>query len=358
MDDNLFANVPFTANDGSFFFRAWQQKLAADNKLVKAAQESGQQLTTAQAQEAMSDKTFQGYATYLVHRLLTKSFNAVPSINYRLVTDVQPAMDFRKTQFFRWGVMGELLEVLDGGQVRDTTFTEIESGSGQVKTYERFFSIGRKVFYDNDIRLFQQIPIEMGRQAGRLRTKIAIVAGIINNPNLADGRALFNGTDGNLGSVTLTRDITGANALVAGYDAAIAGAKDTSGEPLGYGPTYLMVPKSIEAQAKFLLETPMFGSATPNPAFGLPLTVIVEPGITTHSWFLLPDKDVDPVVVSLFLLGNDTPTILQEMVGGVPITGGQQEQFAFVNNDMRWKVREDVGAATISRRASYGAYAA
>lgn len=323
------------------------------------AQESGAQLTGWDAMEAGSVGDFGAFLRIQTVRVIIETFKMQPSDAFKTLTEVRSVNDFKPTAIYRIGALGDMLEVPESGEYKDTQLKSVVGATTQLRKYGRVFGFPLEVWYNDDANALTLIPRELGRQFGRLRNKLAIRASITANPALYDGRNMFNSTDGNLGSTALTADITGANALVAGYQAALATFKDEAGEFLGFTPRFLLVSRALEVTANILVTAPTITNGTTlvtNPAPYTGLKVVVEPSLTdTDDWFILPDPNEFPLVYTDFLRGQQEPTIIRTSHGGQILSGGAGEDpFTALNDTYQFKARMAMTATPIDRRGAYG----
>jgi hypothetical protein len=328
--------------------------------------------TAAQAEEALSTSTIAPWLTYLVRRRIEPALLLEPSPNWRTLARIEPAMDFRDEKIFRLGPGGGLVKLLPDDEVKDSTLKETEVATVNLATWARAMSMTRHDWVNNDIGIVNFIGDEMARQVNITKAGRVIVSIIAANSVLADGRAMANVTDGNLGSTALTPTIAGANALVAAYNAAKALMKSDDGlNPGGTAytigsPAYLLIPWQLAGIARNLLTLPTVdygaGVPGPNPAYGyVDLRIMVEPMLTnSNNWYIVPDVN-DPrvnFIIARFLYGNEAPTFLRYDNATQGFNGGPDWMFSFERHSIRWQVFIDYDAFPVGRMGFFASIVA
>lgn len=312
--------------------------------------------------EAGSTQDFASFLRMTVIRNIIETYKAVPSTAYRDLAMVGRLEDFRPVQIYKMADVGEILEVPEGADYSDTSLKNVAGATKQLRKYGRLFSLTLEQISQDDSSVLSYIPRALGRQFARLRNKLWRAA-FIANPTLYDGRAMFNVTDGNLGSTSLTPDTTGAAALVTAYQAALASMKDENNENIGYRPYWLIVPPGLEIIARSLTEDPTISNAAgtalvTNQGAKTGLKVWVEPSLTdTNDWFLMPNQNEFANVNFDFYKGQQEPTIIQTAGGGRVMSGpnnGMEDLLLALNDTYTYKIRGAMAATPIDRRGTYG----
>lgn len=179
-----------------------------------------------------------------------------------------------------------------------------------VATYGKLFPLTRQMIINDDLNAFTQIPAAMGRAAMRTCGN-AVYSLLLENPQLADGIALFAAGRNNLAA-------TGSKITVDSYSEAVTAMgthTGDQGEVLNITPAFMIVPVARKAEARILLNSQMIGTqAAPNqvnPWQG-DVTPVVEGRLDVVSgkpWFLAGQKGWAINVAWLF--GNKTPRVEQ-----------------------------------------------
>lgn len=145
---------------------------------------------------------------------------------------------------------------------------------------------------------------------------------------------------------------------------ALSSKRDEDGRPLARPQMVLVVPPTLEYQAREILgaseirTTAADGSVSvsQNPVAGA-VTLVVEPNLLMNTgsnaattWFLLPaPNSARPAVVTGFLAGNEVPDLRVKADTGARAGGGSiaPEQGSFDDDTIQYRARHVVGAALI-----------
>ena len=182
-------------------------------------------------------------------------------------------------------------------------------------TYGRLFSITRQAIINDDLDAFTDVPRKMGRAA--IRTIGSLVYAVLNdNPDMADGTALFHANHGNLG--------TGGAPSVATFEEAyelMSTQKDRGGnaEALNIRPAYVLLPPSLRSQVLQVLESehdPSKSGRTANTARGM-VEPIIDARITGPAYYFAADATAIDTVEVAYLDGNQTPYLDQQDGWGI-----------------------------------------
>lgn len=146
--------------------------------------------------------------------------------------------------------------------------------------------------------------------------------------------------------------------------------KDEQGNPLTRPGLVLVVPPTLEYQAREILSaseirtTDANGavSVSQNPVAGA-VTLVVEPNLLLNTgsnaattWFLLPaPNSARPAIVTGFLAGHEAPDLRVKADTGNRAGGGQvaPEQGSFDDDTIQYRVRHVVGAALIDPKFTF-----
>lgn len=219
--------------------------------------------------------------------------------------------DFKTLSRVDTGTFPSLREVKEGAEYKYISLGE-RAESAVLATYGELFSITRQAIINDDLGAFTRIPQKMGRAA--VRTVGDLVFDIfLNNPNMADGVALFHANHNNLASASVIN--------TAGLDAArvlMVTQKDGTAT-LNIRPKYLLVGPQDESAAKVAVEAEfeVDGSAKnsrqPNSVRGI-AEVISDARLTSahNSWYLLADQNMHDTIEVLYLDGNSAPVLEQQ----------------------------------------------
>lgn len=207
-----------------------------------------------------------------------------------------------------------------------------------VATYGKLFGITRQTIINDNVNAFTQIPAAMGRAAMRARGN-AVYSLLIDNPQMADGNALFSAAHNNLAA-------SGGKIGVDAYTEAVTAMgthKGDQDEVLNIMPRFLLAPVSRTAEARILLQSQFIGTqASPtqiNPWQG-DVTPVTEGRLdfaAGNPWFLLGPKGMTVNVAYLF--GNK----------GIRL----EQRQGFTIDGVQFKVSSDFGTYVADWRPMY-----
>ncbi|MEQ5770011.1 ATP-dependent Clp protease proteolytic subunit [Halomonas sp. H33-56] len=242
--------------------------------------------------------------------------------------------DFRPMKRVDLTAFPSLRQVREGAEYK---YASVGDRAEQIMlaTYGELFAITRQTIINDDLSAFNRIPRMMGRAAIRTVGDL-VYAVLINNPKMADGKALFHSDHGNL---------MGAGGLsVSRYDEAKTKMRrQKEGDAtLNIRPAYNIVPVSLESTAKALLaaeyDPAMAEAKVPNPVRGLAEVVadarLDEASVSTS--YLAADPNMHDTIEVAYLDGNDAPYL--------------EQQDGFTVDGAKFKVRIDAGVAPLSFR--------
>ncbi|HDH09825.1 MAG TPA: peptidase [Chloroflexi bacterium] len=278
----------------------------------------------------------------VVNKQLVDAYTEVPT-TYQLWTRKASASDFKAMWRVWFSSAPKLIEVPEGGEYKQITFSEAGE-SYAIGTYGAMFSITRQAIINDDLDAFQRIPRLFG-SAARRTVNETVYAILKDNPTMADGKALFHADHNNLGTAGAIGEDTLNEALRLMME-----QKDASGEAvLGIAPRFLIVPPALKTTAlKWLKSTALpadnKSSKVFNPFQDLAELVVdaclgAAGGGSDTAWYMAADPNVIDTIEVAFLDGNETPQLETER--GFEVDG------------MRFKVRLDFGAKAIDWRGLF-----
>jgi ATP-dependent protease ClpP protease subunit len=272
---------------------------------------------------------------------LQAAYEAFPS-TWQMIAANGSVSDFKTISLIKMGTFASLADKPEGAEYVAGTMSE-EREQMAAATKGRFIELTREMIINDDLDGFSRMSSMLGRAAAR--TVNSDVYSVINtNGNLANGRAIFNTTDGNLAASGAAISV----ATLSAGRAAMRKQKDPSGNDyLNIMPRTLLVPVVKEDLAREVVNstenTDTTGDRKRNPIrdWG-PLEVVSDPYLDASSataWYLIADPMDVPFLEVRFLDGNQTPYI--------------DDTEEFLTDAIRWKVRLDYGVAANDRRGAY-----
>lgn len=255
---------------------------------------------------------------------------------FRPIISTVPLADFRTNHRTRLGGYGDIPTV---NKLAD--YLALTSPGDEEATYAPTKKGGLETIALEDIRnddvgLIARIPRKMSRAAKRTLAKF-VLDFIRTNPVIYDTTNLFTAGHGNLGSAALDPVSLAARRL-----AMVQQAELGSGEELGIGPKYLMVPSALEQAAYDL-----FARDTNNDeTFIQKLALEILPvwyWTDTNDWSMAADPLDIPGIEIGFLDGQEEPEVF---VQDSPTNGSM-----FSNDSLTWKIRHIYGGTVVDYRA-------
>lgn len=262
-----------------------------------------------------------------------RGFEELPE-TFQQWTKKGTASDFRPQNRIGIGHFPALDKILESGEYRYGTF----GSSGQsviIATYGKMFAISRQAIINDDLGLFNDVAVEMGRAARRTIGNL-VYAVLTANPNMADGIPLFHATHGNLaaGSVPSITSFSAARV-------AMARQKDTDGIASGFSrPKFVIVPPELTDAVSAVLNSEFSNADTraPNTARNM-VTPIEEARLQGTAYYFVADPMNVPPIEVTYLDGNESPYLEQR--GGWHVDGTE------------FKVRIDAGVNPLDHRGIY-----
>lgn len=246
----------------------------------------------------------------IAHKAMLKGYMEAAEV-FPLFTGVGSFSDFKVHTRTDLGSFPSLRPVGAGAEYKYVTLGE-RAENAVLATYGELFSINRQAIINDDLNLFSRLPMKMGRAA--IRTVGDLVFGILlNNPKLADNVALFHGSHNNLATASAIN--------TAGIDAARVkmGVQKDGDATLNLRPKYLICDLADEGAATVALESEfeVDGSAKdsriPNKVRGI-AQVFSDARLSGHNaWYLLTDQNMHDTIEVLYLDGNQSPVLEQQM---------------------------------------------
>ncbi|MFC6688652.1 prohead protease/major capsid protein fusion protein [Jhaorihella thermophila] len=245
--------------------------------------------------------------------------------------------DFKPVSRVQLSGAPDLQKVLEGGEFQYGTIGEGKEVYA-LASYGRILAITRQALINDDLDAFTRIPAAFGAAAADLESDI--VYAILNqNPAMADGKALFHASHGNLASGSAITETALAEAW-----RAFGKQTGLEGRLISVLPRWILVPpgtRALEARKHMTATTPA-SAADVNPYAGR-LEIVEEPRLIPASgndpWFLAADPARVDTVEYAHLEGHEGVFI--ETRSGFEVDG------------IEIKARHDFAAKAIDWRGLY-----
>lgn len=273
-----------------------------------------------------------------VNRRLRAAYQAAPSAIKQLASK-STAKDFRAKHSLLLSEAGRLEKVNEHGEYESTTFEE-SGESYRIATYGRIFGITRQALINDDLTAFDSMPRKLGAAAEAFEARF-LADLIASNPKMSDNKAVFHVDHSNLASVgtALSIDSLSAARLAMRKQVGLS-SQYKRAELISVTPRFLLVPPDLETKAEQVLaEIAASAVADVNP-FSKKLALVVEPRLADpKAWYISASPSEIDTIEYAYLEGTEGPQIETEQ--GFDIDG------------MRFKVRQDFGAAFLDWRGVY-----
>ena len=273
------------------------------------------------------------------NKAMLRGYSESPEV-FDQFTRIGNLSDYKTADRVGMSEFSNLDEVKEGGEY---TYGTLSDRREQIKLakYGKLFSITREAIINDDLNAFTEIPRKMGRAA---RRKVGdLVFSILNdNPNMADGTALFHADHSNLAG----SGAAPTAATVGAARAAMRKQKDQSGKAtLNIAPSFLIVPVALEDTARVLMASETDPSKTnsrvPNPVRNA-AEIVTDARLDATSaaaWYMAANPDVFDTIEVAYLDGNPNPFLEQQ--DGWSVDG------------VDFKVRIDAAAKALEHRTLY-----
>ena len=163
--------------------------------------------------------------------------------NVLAVARVVSASSFKAGKAIRLSATSKLLPVGPTGEIKHGDLNE-DSLDYKVGTYARMFAVTREALINDDLSILSDLPLVLGAESARTLNDLFF------DTLIANAGSFFGAGNGNL--------LTGAGSALstAGLADAVANLRkrtDRDGRIIGFTPTVLMVPASLETTARSVL---------------------------------------------------------------------------------------------------------
>lgn len=270
---------------------------------------------------------------------------AVVAPTYKKWCSTRPVSDFKQIQNIAMGSFNSLATIPEGGEYKEGTFSESKE-TNIATTKGRLLRMTRQMLVNDDLGGFSRRAQMLGTAAGRTVNADAYAV-LTANAATSDTGLLFNST-------VLTT--AGGHANLAGTPAAISVTalsiakaamrlQKNGVDFLNIAPKTLLVPVTKEDLAREVITSTtkdaQSNSAQPNVLRNF-VEVVSDPVLdanSTTSWYLAADPAIIELVQAVFLDGNETPFV--------------DEEVEFMTDALAMKIRLDYGFAAVDFRAGF-----
>lgn len=272
------------------------------------------------------------------NKFLLQAFTAIDAI-YPFVAQQKALADFKPHRMYRLSVDGSVTEVPAGGDLPLGRLSEFEA-SNQLATHGMVVALPRQAIVNDDLGAFQDILRMLARKL-RLAVERRLCSLIMES------------TDNFYTSARGNRLTTNPLSLdnISKAVAAMFRLKDDDGNPLYLRPTMLVIPPSLEAFARQLVESQTLTGGTNtvpvvNPwsgAFRVLSSPFFEdasiPGSSATTWYMVANPEIVPAWQVGYLGQRQAPTL-------------ESDDMPFNTLGMQWRAYFDFGVARIDYRGA------
>jgi hypothetical protein len=268
--------------------------------------------STAIMSGALGISDFAYITTEVMGRSLRAAYERRAS-TWRQISRQRSAADFRELYSVTAGGDFALKPVAENGEYLQSTITDEAQGLKLAK-YGRQINISFEAVVNDDMGVFERLPMDFARASGTLEASIAW-GQIRSNANLSDGTSLFHADRANKGAAGAISVTTVGEGRKAMWEQRPAGADEKDKDSfIQVTPNLLYVPPALEVQAgQFVVAGTPTKMADVNP-FASSVTPVVEPSLSGAAggsdsiWYLFA-SDL-PVLEHAFLDGYEAPTVV------------------------------------------------
>jgi hypothetical protein len=179
------------------------------------------------------------------------------------------------------GLIGDFDEVLEGGEYKAGSMADAGE-TYKVAKFGRTIGLPFEALINDDLSAFTRIPRAIAAKAAQKQSDL-VYAILTENPNMADGNALFSVAHLNLaaagGAITV--------ATLGAARASMRKQKGLNGDFINVQATYLIVGPDKETEAQQVINATIVATKTADTnIFRGSLQIIVDPRIIGNQWFL------------------------------------------------------------------------
>lgn len=275
-----------------------------------------------------------------LHKLVLTGFVAQPG-TYERFCKLGDVSDFRAWNRLVPGLIGNLDTVNEAGEYKNKNIPDAEKNAVSATRKGNIINITPEVLVNDDTGYIQTMALSLGA-AGPRAIERAVYTLLNSNPNLADGVAVFAAGRGNLAGSGAVPSVTTLDA--ARQAMASRTAPGTDAEYLDIRPAVAVVPLAQGGNTRVLVNA-IYDPDTanklqrPNMVNGIVKDIVDSPRLTGTAWYLFADPNVAPVIEVVFLDGQRTPQVTEEI--------------NFRTSGLAWKVELPFGAGYIGHHGGY-----
>lgn len=255
-----------------------------------------------------------GILSNVANKFLAAGFNYSEQA-WRQISRIKTANDFKQMSTYRLTGSNKFIKVAPGGEIKHGTLSEL-SYTNQVDTYGIMIGMDRRDIRNDDLGAFTSVPQELGRGGGDALNEVFWTEYLDDSTFYPTDKSYLNYDDGATDSVLSLAGLDNADTL-------FALQTKPDGTPLGAMPKILLVPRSLFATAKNLMNGTVTAAAQSTATqtltnvwqgmFDVVSSVYLQSsaitGYSSTAWYLLADPMNIATIEVAFLDGVETPTV-------------------------------------------------
>jgi hypothetical protein len=266
--------------------------------------------------QASSNIDIGGILSNIANKFLLAGFNFTEQA-WRQISQIATVPDFKTMTSYRLTGAGTYQRVAPGGTIKNGTLGN-QSYTNAAQTYGLMLNIDRTMIINDDLNALGTIPRKLGAGAGNALNEVFWTAFLDDSSFFSSGNSNYL-----VGAVDSLLTVNGITNLLNKFNQLI----DTDGQIIGHTARILLVPTALQTAATQLMRSTeirdttastLYGTANPHAGLFTPVasrylqrTTIGGATVTGSStaWYLLADPMDVPVIQTVFLNGQENPTV-------------------------------------------------
>ncbi len=255
-----------------------------------------------------------GILSNIANKFLLEGFMTVDQA-WRKISAIRSVSDFKTITSYRLTGDEVYEKVGPAGEIKHGTLGN-DTFTNKAETYAKMMGLSRQDLINDDLGALTSVPRKLGRGAGLKLNNVFWSEFMDNAAFFATDKSLNNYQDGATASLLTITGLTNAEIL-------FLNQTDPNGQPVGVDPAVLLVPSALKATADALrvsLEIRDTTASTKAPTanvFAGRFETVTTPylsnatiaGYSAAAWYLLADPKNLAAIETVFLNGQEAPTI-------------------------------------------------
>ncbi|HEU4589372.1 MAG TPA: head maturation protease, ClpP-related [Steroidobacteraceae bacterium] len=266
---------------------------------------------------------------------------AVAPTTWDKICKITSLSDFRPHIRYRSSSLGDLQLRNAEGEFVTIQLNDAERESITAKVRGGIVNVSREMLANDDLGIFTDLAMELGKASSRTREKALYVLLAQNagfGPTLGDGVAMFHATHKNISASAGAPSVSTIDA-----DRQLMAAQtDPSGnDVLDIAPSIWLGPKTLGSSVR-VINLAQYDPDTPNKlqkpnaVVGAYDQIVDTARLTGTPWFSFADPNIEPMFEMGFVDGQQEPQLAMEE--------------AFTQHGMKWRIVDEWGMAGVGFR--------